>query len=98
MKNNQVSCAVIILNNHFKLYQLEQIRLQVTIFLVLYIFTPKHPFNSTKLVQDWISKIRNFSPTVKNLIKFAGNVRHNQQQERLKYVSSAAVPFNGSFD
>ena len=32
-------------------------------------------------------------PNVPNLIKFGGIANHNQQNERLKYSSSAVIPF-----
>ena len=60
---------LIFLNNRFKSFQLDQSRLAVKIFLALRYFTTKHHFQSTKLVQDRISKIHNLLPTVPNAIK-----------------------------
>ena len=56
---------------------------QVKNYLAFYIFNTKH-HHSTKLMQNRISKIRNFLPNMLNVMKFEGMANHNQQHERLK--------------
>ena len=58
-------------------------------YLFIYLFITKHPFHSTKLVQDEISKIRNLLSYVPNVIKFVGVGDYNQQHEKLKLLSVA---------
>ena len=72
---------LIILNNYSKIYELEQIRLQLTIFAVLYFITATHHFHSTKLVQVIISKICDLLPSELNLMIFGGVAHHNQKHE-----------------
>ena len=49
-------------------------------------------FHSSKLLQDIISKILNFSHNVPNMIQFGGIAHHNQPHRRLKLILSAAIP------
>ena len=79
---NKYTSQLKLLNNHSKFYVLEQIRIQVTIFLVFYFCTTFTPQNSCKLGFH-PSKIRNSSLTVPYLIKFEGMAHDNQQQDNL---------------
>ena len=89
-KNIKYIVQLILLNDHSKVYQLQQIRGQVTIYLsVLFL---QHLY-STKLVGDRISKIRDLLPIVSNPIKL-GEVAHDRQRhDILKYILLLAIPF-----
>ena len=72
MKNNQVSCAAHHSEQSLPIVSAWENLVTSHNFLLIYFFTANLHFHSTKLVQDRISKIRNFLPNVHNLMKFGG--------------------------
>ena len=67
-KLSNILCSSSFRNNYSKLYQLEQMGLQITIFIAFYFCTTKHTLHSTKLVQERVSKIRYLLPHLLKLI------------------------------